>query len=145
MRKFVIVAGLSLALAGCESSLSSLLAPMEPSPASVAARRRVLTDAEKDMVSAAVSSRLKDPTHREFKWPALILGSHGSAADYCGVVNGNDIDGDYVGLSRFRAELTFSGQGKLSRVDVLSVGKVSNNDVPTPTDSLCMQEGYGPS
>jgi hypothetical protein len=142
MRKNMIVAALTISLAGCESTVSTLFQPMEPTRESVAATRRALTPAEKEQVSDAVSLRLKASVPREFKWAPLVLESHDHVTDYCGLVSGNDIDDKFTGYSKFLAQLTFANDGKISKVDVRSIAK-SRAAYPTELDSLCIQEGYG--
>lgn len=143
MCKIAIVLALSVSLAGCEPTVSPLLLPMEPSEESSVAPRRELTDAEKDMISDAVTLKLKEASHREFKWAPLVVRSHDQVTDFCGLVSGNDIDGDYSGFSKYYARLTFDGSGKLSKVDVRMIAKSKLDQLPTELDSICMGDGYG--
>jgi hypothetical protein len=142
MRNIVIACALSVVLAGCEPSVSTLFLPMEPSRESIAARRRELTAAEKELISEAVSVKMKGTIARDFKWAPLVLGSRDTVDDYCGLVSGNDADGGFTGYSKFFAELTFANDGKLAKADVRSIAK-SLPEYPTALDSLCVQDGYG--
>ena len=141
MKKIGMVLAASISLAGCEATVSPLLMPMEPDEKSIAAPRRELTESEKDTISDAVTAKLAAANHREFKWAPLVLASHDHVTDFCGLVSGNDVDGDYRGFSKYYAWLTFDG--KLSKVDVRMIAKSKPNELPTAVDSICMQDGYG--
>ncbi len=115
---------------------------MEPTRESIAAPRRELTDAEKESISEAVTLKMKDSNHREFKWVPLVVRSRDNVTDFCGLVRGNDIDDEYVGFSKYYAQLTFDRHGTLSKVNVLAIAKIKSDDVPTVVDSICIQDGY---
>jgi hypothetical protein len=148
VKKLATVAILSLALSGCAASVSALLLPREPTRESLAARRRQLTDGEKDAISDAVMRKLGDTRHRDFRWPRLVVRSHNSVTDYCGLVSGDDIVGEYNitdANSNFRdyyAQLTFDRRGALAKVNVMSIGHTANDNIPTAIDATCLQDGY---
>ena len=142
MRKLALIALLSLPLAASEATASSLFLPMEPTQASIDARRRELTEAEKETIGDAVLHKLGD-TNRSFRWGPLVLQSHDHLTDYCGLV------GEYVLapqlheiFRRYYAQLSFDRHGKLASVDVVSIDDPRVEALPTEADSICIQGGY---
>lgn len=146
MRKSAIVLTSSLALAGCGNP--ALLAPMQPTRQSLAAPRRLLNDAEKEAISAAVMRQLGEQPHRDFRWLPLVVRRRGGVTDYCGLVGGAYVVGEYgirdvnAEFRDFYARLTFERGGKLSKVAVVAIGKSRSKNIPTMVDSICMQDGY---
>ncbi len=146
MRKSAIVLTSSLALAACGNS--ALLAPMQPTRESIAAPRRLLNDAEKETISAAVIGKLGEQPHRDFKWLPLVVRNRGGVTDYCGQVGGDYVAGEYdirdvnAEFRDYYAQLTFDRRGKLSKVAVVAIGKSRSKAIPTMVDSICMQDGY---
>ena len=146
MRKCAIVLMSSLALAGCGNP--ALFAPMEPTRELIAAPRRQLNDTEKEAISAAVMRKLGEQPHRDFKWLPLVVRTHGRTTDYCGLVSGDYVVGEYnitdanAELRDYYAQLTFDRRGMLSKVNVVAVGKSRSKNIPTMVDSICMQDGY---
>jgi hypothetical protein len=144
--KCVIVLAASLAVAGCADA--DLFAPMEQTPEALAAPRRQLSDSEKDAISQAVLRVLGDQPHRDFGWLPLVVKTGGGATDYCGLVSGDYIPGEYNitnanGEYRdYYAQLTFDGGGALSKVNVVAIGDSMGKNVPTKVESTCMQSGY---
>src|SRR5271169_3048552 len=116
MRKVASVLAVCVTLAGCAADVSALMMPMEPTPESIAAQRRELTEAEKTLISDTVALKLKEANHREFKWAPLVIRSHDQVTDFCGLVSGNDLDDRYQGFSKYYAQLAFDGRGKLAKV-----------------------------
>ena len=139
---------MSLALAGCGADVSALLAPMEPTRESIAAPRRELTADEKDAISAAVMRKLGDSSHRDFKWFPLVVRSHDRVTDFCGLVSGDDLVGEYgvtdanANFRDYYAQLTFARPRALSNVKIIAIGRTRNDNIPTMVDSICMQGGY---
>ncbi len=146
MRKCAIVLTSSLAFAGCGNP--ALLAPMEPTRESIAAARRPLNDTEKEAISAAVMRQLGEQPRRDFTWFPLVVRTHGGVTDYCGLVSGDYLVGEYnitdanAELRDYRAQLTFDRRGNLSNVNVVAIGKSRSRHIPTMVDSICMQDGY---
>jgi len=145
MKKAPIVVA-SLALAGCGNP--ALFAPMQPTRESLAAPRRPLNEAEKAAISAAVMNKLGEQPRRDFTWPPLVVGSHGGATDYCGLVSGDYLVGEYnitdanAELRDFYARLTFDRRGALSNIAIVAIGKSRSKHIPTMVDSICTQDGY---
>lgn len=146
MRKCTIVLTSSLALAGCGNP--ALFAPMQPTRASLAAPRRSLSDAEKEAISAAVMGKLGEQPHRDFKWLPLVVRAHGGGTDYCGLVSGEYIVGEYnitdanAEFRDYHAQLTFDARGRLTNVNVVAIGKSRSEHIPTMVDLICVQDGY---
>jgi hypothetical protein len=115
---------------------------MEPTQASIDARRRELTPEEKDAISDAVKQKLQEPAQREFRWAKLILVSHDHVTDYCSLVSQFDFSQRHDSFKRFYARLGFDGHGRLSSVDIVSIGAIPSHAVPSSADSICVQDGY---
>jgi hypothetical protein len=133
------------ALAGCEPS--TLFLPMQPTREALAAPQRSLSDTEKEAISAAVMGRLGEP-RRDFKWLPLVVRPRGGAVDYCGLVSGEYLVGEYditnanAELRDYYAKLTFDRGGKLANVNAVAIGKTRSAHIPTQVDSICLQDGY---
>ena len=148
MRTFAFILPLSLALASRDGDLSALFMPMEPTPASIAAPRRPLTEAEKEAISTAVTHRLGGAYPYAFRWFPLVVRSHDHRTDFCGLVSG-ELHRRRIRHPRrqrefprlFRATDLQRGD-RLAKVDVVSIGKTKHDNIPTATDSICMQDGY---
>jgi hypothetical protein len=121
---------------------------MEPTRESIAAPRRQLNDTEKEAISAAVMRELGEQPHRDFKWRPLVVRTRGRATDYCGLVSGDYLVGEYnirdanAEWRDYYAQLTFDRRGKLTNVNFVAVGKSRSDNIPTMVDSICMQDGY---
>ncbi len=142
MRKIAAIALLSFPLAACEPAGSGIFLPMEPTQASIDARRRELTEAEKEAISDAVKLKLQDPAPRDFRWAKLILRSRNHVTDYCGLVSELDFGERHATFRRFYAQLGFDGFGKLLSVDVISIEPIPSHPLPSSSDSICVQGGY---
>jgi hypothetical protein len=132
---FVLIS--ALGLAGCESNL---LLPMEPTPESVDAPRRALTEVEKETISDAVSAEIKDAHPPDFIWPHLVVRTHDGVTDYCGAVKTAGFAARPE-VTKYYAQIRFDG-GKIAKVEVKSVVEDKGENLPTALDSLCMQDGY---
>ncbi len=145
MRKIAVVLACSFVLAGYDDPpFSNLFLPMEPTPASIAAPRRQLTEVEKELVSKAVALKLEKADHREFQWAPLVLRGHDHAADYCGMVSRDNPNNGQTVFRQYYAKLTFDRRGTLLKVDVVSIDDIHSNGIPTTIDLKCRQDGYMP-
>jgi len=143
MRKLAAIALLSLPLAACEPTGSSIFLPMEPTQASIDARRRELTDVEKEAISDAVMAKLQDTARRNFQWAPLVLKSHDHLIDYCGLVGEFELTPQLHEIfRRYYAQLSFDRRGQLANVDVVSIDNPKVEALPTVADSICIQGGY---
>jgi hypothetical protein len=145
MRKFATIFAALFSLAACEPTGSSIFLPMEPTQASIDARRRELTEAEKETISDAVMAKLQDTSHRDFRWEKLILRSHDHVMDYCALVSELDLGEKHASYRRFYAQLGFDRRGKLANVDVVSIDSALPPPLPSTADSICIQGGYNVS
>lgn len=60
--------------------------------------------------------------------------------DYCGLVNGRNAYGGYVGFQKFYAQLSKNDKGQFTRGLIRTV---ASDDVNTmATDGLCEKHGY---
>ena len=148
MQKVRFILGLSLALGGCDVEAAALQAPREPTREAIAAPRRDLAVGEKEAISAAVMAKLSDAGPRDFKWFPLVVRPHEGVVDYCGLVSGDFIVGEYdirnaaANYRDYYAQLTFDRRGALSKVDVVTIGRNKLDNIPTMVDSICIQDGY---
>lgn len=137
-RNFAIILASSL-LTGC---MSDLLLPMEPTAESAAAPRRALTEAEKQTISEAVSLKTEVQGSDAFIWAPLVVRTHDRATDFCGIVRSPNGFAGKPSYSKYLARLRFDGAGKLSNVNVVSIIKIKDDNIPTSVDSICMRDGY---
>ena len=143
MRKLAAIALLSLPLAACEPTGASIFLPMEPTQASIDARRRDLTESEKEAIGDAVMAKLQDTTRRTFRWAPLVLNAHDHRIDYCGLVGEFELTPQtHEIFRRYYAQLTFDRHGQLANVDVVSIDNPKVEALPTVADSICIQGGY---
>jgi hypothetical protein len=77
---------------------------------------RPLSVAEKATLQKSLAQTLKDPDAAQFKWmPAIVPGPKAlpdALIGYCGLVNGKNSFGGYVGFKRFYAELIRGANGE---------------------------------
>jgi hypothetical protein len=144
IRNIALVFFATALLAGCDATTyASLYLPMEATPDSVAARRRPLTEDEKQMVSDAVAAKVKGRAPLDYIWSPLVMRPREGAVSYCGLARGSDVDTDYMGYSKYYARLTLDKAGKVAKVDVTAMVKNIPDHLPTTVDSRCAQDGYG--
>lgn len=98
---------------------------------------RDITKSEKLAIAAAVQAQLKDPEAAKFIWPSLV-----NEEIYCGVVNGKNSYGGYVGDTPFIVGLTKGAKGNLKPAS-LDIGK-PRDDTPTTGEIIkfCREVGY---
>lgn len=98
---------------------------------------RDITKSEKLAIAAAVQAQLKDPEAAKFIWPSLV-----NEEIYCGVVNGKNSYGGYVGDTPFIVGLTKGAKGNLKPAS-LDIGK-PRDDTPTTGEIMrfCREVGY---
>lgn len=98
------VALLGLLLAGCATALPSGIDVQQ---------RRPLSAPEKTALTKALARDLKDPEAARFRWLPAILPPITSTEPigYCGMVNGKNSFGGYIGFRSFFALLDHDGKG----------------------------------
>src|SRR5262249_6683094 len=107
MSRLLAAVACTLMLTSCTST-----AMQELYKAQVPTAARPLTDAEKVALKKALSKDMKDPDATKFKWMPLAYDSASETADYCGLVNGKNSYGGYVGFHLFRATLIRNAKGE---------------------------------
>lgn len=118
-----VLAVLAAVLAtGCATAPLAQDPVAEPAP--TYSKFRDLTQAEKKIIAAGVSRALKDPESAKFEFPKFPVTSENSVV-YCGMLNGRNSYGGYVGFSPFITTVAQSN-GKI----------VSAGNVATDSDSL---------
>lgn len=102
MRKAIIIASL---LGGCVTA--------QQPPSFIT---RILTKNEKSALQAQLSQSLNDPGAAQFKWLPVDTAKSDTPMEapigYCGLVNGKNLYGGYVGYRPFYAELTRDAKGE---------------------------------
>jgi len=112
-----------------------------PSTEAAAAARRDLTDAEKQVVVAAIKQQLKDVTLASVTWSPLILLSRTGVTDYCGVIK------NLEQTFGFYAQLIFphgNPREKLSRVSFTIIAAPDDPEAKYIVGTACLRDGYGP-
>src|SRR5260221_14712411 len=96
MRLRILASLTAMFLCGCAS---------QPTERVLAAPRRELAAAEKTSLATALSQTLKDPGAAQFKWMPIVMLERDGITDYCGLLNGRNAYGGYVGFQKFYAQL----------------------------------------
>ena len=77
---------------------------------------RPLTPVEKTALRASLVRTMKDPDAAQFKWMPAVVAKTDIPMDrpigYCGLINGKNSYGGYVGFKRFYATLTRNPKGE---------------------------------
>lgn len=99
-------------LGGCASSSDQIAALPK-------LEMRQLTAIEKEALRKSFSQTMKDPDATQFKWLPAVVANKDKPTDtpigYCGLVNGKNSYGGYVGYKRFYATLTRNAKGEYDR------------------------------
>ena len=119
-----------------------------PLPETVNAPTRELTTQEKDIIRAVVVKNLRDPDAAKFQWVPLVVSgavvdagattANGDAA-YCGLVNGKNLYGAYVG---FRPFLVKMATGKVPSAVFYSLSTGPDDVGYDAVAALCSHFGY---
>jgi hypothetical protein len=120
---------MALALASC--AIPGALRPGEKFTT------RELTPEEKDALSAIVAQGLKDPEAAHFKWMPVVLRERDGITDYCGLLNGKNSYGGYIGYMRFYGQLTKDDAGRFTRIVVRWIEEPGGINI-----TLCEAYGY---
>jgi hypothetical protein len=102
----------ALLLGGCASSSEQIAALPK-------LEMRQLTATEKEALRKSLSQTMKDPDATQFKWLPAVVARKDKPADtpigYCGLVNGKNSYGGYVGFKRFYATITRNAKDEYDR------------------------------
>lgn len=85
---------------------------------------RSLTPEEKSVIVSALDKELKDPDAAKYKW-FKYNGYH----HYCGMINGKNAYGGYIGYTHYLVEVTKDTSGKIKSVSGL---QIFGPDSPAP-------------
>jgi hypothetical protein len=124
---------LALTLAGC----ASMAGVKKADPSTL----RELTPDERAFLTAQFSKDMKDPAATQFKWAKIGPPNDKGIAWYCGMVNGKNSYGGYVGFQVFDATVTYSG-GKIVGASI--IGIASDPTEASVTREWCDAYGLDP-
>lgn len=114
-RTLFVLCALGL-LTGC-----SLMRRGDPTPAPAPLSQRALTPEERELLTATFATVLKDANSAQFKWNPIGQPDDKGVAEYCGMINGKNDYGNYVGFQPFSAQVFFVG-GKIVTAKLIGVG-----------------------
>jgi hypothetical protein len=90
-------------------------------PAQIAPAVHRITAAEKAAIATAVANELRDPESARFRWlPNMSINGR-----YCGLVNGKNGFGGYVGFVPFQLRVVHSPSGSIA-VEGIQIGTEAN-------------------
>ena len=138
MRRIFSAFALTTLLAAC-SGLH------QPTAQVTAAPKRELTPAEKLALAPIFAGGLKDPSAAQFKWMPVVLTERDGITDYCGLVNGKNSYGAYIGFVRFYAQLNKDDKGQFIKATLREVeppNRERNPLDPRWLNGICEQFGY---
>lgn len=104
------------------------------------AKPRPLTASERGVIARAVAAALKDPDAAKFQWGPIILARDSAA--YCGLVNGKNAYGGYVGFRPFMVRVTFSPARAVVDAKLIAVSTGPNDTGSDPYAGACANFGY---
>ena len=116
------IAAYALMLTGCASSMRDLYKAQVPTAS------RPLSNPEKAALKKALSKDMKDPDATQFKWMPVAYDSASEKADYCGLVNGKNSYGGYVGFHLFRAALIRNVKGEYDTGTIIQIDENTTGD-----------------
>lgn len=105
------------------------------------AQARELTGAEKSLVSKSLARNLKDPQAAQFRWLPFTPDASG-ATPYCGMVNGKNSYGAYIGFVPFQA-MVMTKQGKITGATMLAFGPPNTTEGQV-AQMACARDGMNP-
>lgn len=92
-----------------------------------------------------IASKMKDPSAAQIKWMPVIPQERDGVTHYCGLVNGKNSYGGYIGFLRFYAQLRLNPKGQYDLADARLFEEA--NREPNFIDNrwmngICEQFGY---
>jgi outer membrane murein-binding lipoprotein Lpp len=138
MKRSLVAISATLMLAGC-FSVARDDTPQSTSPS------RELTAQEKAVLGPMIAAKMKDPAAAQIKWMPVIQQERDGVTHYCGLVNGKNSYGGYIGFLRFYAQLRLNAKGQYDLADARAFEEA--NREPNFIDSrwmngICEQFGY---
>jgi hypothetical protein len=114
MRRTLFVLCAVVLLTGC-----SFVKRGDPTPPP--ALQRPLTPDEIALLTTILAPVMKDPNSVQFKWNPIGQPDDKGVAQYCGMMNGKNDFGNYVGFQPFSAQVFFVG-GKIVTAKLTLIG-----------------------
>jgi hypothetical protein len=103
---------------------------------------RELTPEEKGSLSTNIAQGLKDPEAARFKWMPVVLRERDGITDYCGLLNGKNSYGGYIGFARFYAQLLKDDAGRFTRLAKVAIETPGSEINIFASGKLCQAYGY---
>ena len=97
-----------------------------------------LTPAEEGMIKRAASEAMIDPTSPLFKLGPQIVAS----GRYCGMINGKNRFGAYVGFKTFGADITRNAQGRITSLSNVQIITRNMDSAMQEMALGCLNDGY---
>ena len=104
--------------------------------AAAAAQARDLTDEEKGVIADVVRRDFKDPDSAQFRWVAF---QEDQGTMYCGMVNGRNSYGGYIGFRPYNILLTIEA-GQVTAAQLIEIGGEIYS--PEVVADVCKDRGY---
>lgn len=120
-------------------TLAGRLSIERPAEETIAAARRDLTAAEKQLIAGVIRQQLNDATLSIGTWPPLILLNRAGITDYCGVITA------LASTFGFYAQLVFprhDPREKLRRVNLAVVATPDDIEARNIVNTACLRYGY---
>jgi|SRR5579862_1065315 hypothetical protein len=92
-----------------------------PAPGPAPLSQRALTPEERALLSTTFAAVMKNPNTVQFKWNPIGQPDDKGLAQYCGMINGTNDFGNYVGFQPFSAQVFFVG-GKIVTAKLTLIG-----------------------
>lgn len=103
---------------------------------------RELSPEEKQILGVSLAQGLKDPAAAQFKWGPITQAGSDGIAHYCGMVNGKNSFGGYIGYQPFSASVRIVN-GKATGGAIIFMGSADFWE-RTMVMSACKQYGLDP-
>lgn len=111
-----------------------------PPPGVDTAPRRELAQSEKGIIARAVSSSMYDPPAAVFQWPPFIVFQ--DQGTYCGLVNGKNLHGGYVGFHPFLAQIHEDASDRIVAAEFRDLSSGADEYGIDYVASSCARYGY---
>jgi hypothetical protein len=98
---------------------------------------RELNDKERALIAEVVTTSFKDPAAAQFRWP--LMPDIEFSVTYCGLVNGKNSYGGYIGFSPFMVQLSLKN-ATVSGATLIDVAEPGTIDERALT-AMCSKKG----